>query len=242
MLFSGVERKNANNSPRASSNLISEFTPEFTPEFTKSPSCQRRFCYSSNRNWAGDDTARCWKTKLSTHCWRVKRCRMETLSWQSPFNLTWHNPAAVFVVFFYILIGHCTNTIIMLFNFSTGGEGIFCFEVLWWKKCLDAVGSRWQFQTMGKKFCCFFLQPQKSEGKGREVGTTITIIPCVHIILCTPLTNADVVVELKWWMKQVAREKQDFENVDAPANFKPDVKKHFGFHVSRTEKREMVTI
>lgn len=78
--------------------------------------------------------------------------------------------------------------------------------------------------------------------KGREVGTTITIILCVHIILCTPLTNADVVVELKWRVTQVAREKQVFENVDAPGNFKSDVRKHFGLPVSRTEKREMVTI
>lgn len=58
-------------------------------------------------------------------------------------------------------------------------------------------------------------------------------------ILCAPLTNADVVIELKWWVTQVAREKQVFENVDAPGNFKSDVRKHFW---SRTEKREMVTI
>lgn len=78
--------------------------------------------------------------------------------------------------------------------------------------------------------------------KGREVGTTITIIPCVYIILCTPLINADVVVELKWWLTQLAREKQVFENVDAPGNFKSDIRKHFAFPVSRTVKREMVTI
>lgn len=126
---------------------------------------------------------------------------------------------------------HFFCAVIMLFNFSTGDDGILNFEVLWWKKCLDVVG---QFQTIGKKCCCFFLSATKKM-KGKEVETTITIIPCVHIILCT---NADVVSELKWWVTQAAREKQVFENVDAPGNFKSDVRKHFGFPCVKTwEKR-----
>lgn len=39
-----------------------------------------------------------------------------------------------------------------------------------------------------------FLSPNK--GERREVGTTVTIIPCVPVILCALLAYTDLVAEL----------------------------------------------
>lgn len=105
----------------------------------------------------------------------------------------------------------------------------------------------WHFQIMGLPGINplktdLFFRPllENSKAEWREVGSTITFGPSVPIIICTPLTSTDRVGEQKWPALQMAREnwkKKVCETADAPASF--DMRKRFGFPVSRTQTEEM---
>lgn len=77
-------------------------------------------------------------------------------------------------------------------------------------------------RSQSKTFFC-------SKAERREAGTTVTMGPCVPIILCTLLTYTDLVVEEKCRKLQGARENRVTvcETVCAAASSKSDVLKYF---------------
>lgn len=68
-------------------------------------------------------------------------------------------------------------------------DGIVNFATLLWQKCLSVVVDIWRFQTIRLQGKIIVFSCSKAER--REVQTTVSISPCLPIILCGQLTYSD---------------------------------------------------
>lgn len=100
------------------------------------------------------------------------------------------------------------------------------------QKCLDAVVTVDGFKRLLSQKCSFCF----SEAERREVGTAV-MGPRVPIMLCTLLTDPDLLVE----RAATAAGDGGCESADGAASFKSGVWEHFGFPEAREEKEEKVT-